>query len=202
VKNIAICPALPSCWSFHIIDFSFNKIKGHIPLIGAHYLDYSNNEFSEIPSSYAVYLNGMKYLMFSANSLSGEISSSICEAPHLQFIDLSRNNLSGSIPSCILGSQSLQFLNLATNKLHEIIPDNLTILNLENNRIIDTFPFWLGEIPNLQVFVINSNHFYGTLDHLPNFETNFQKLRILDLASNNFYGSLPLLWFENLQIHN
>jgi Leucine-rich repeat (LRR) protein len=194
VDNISICPALPSCWNFYSIDLSFNKIKGNIPLIGAGFLDYSNNEFSKIPSNYAVYLNGTVYLIFSTNSLTGEIPSAICEAPYIQFVDLSHNNFSGSIPSCIVGLPYLAFLNLAKNKLHGIIPHNISktsrlvildlsnnklhgalprplmrctylmILALENNYIVDTFPFWLGKMPNLQVLILNSNQFHGTLD--------------------------------------
>ncbi|XP_078169637.1 uncharacterized protein LOC144564020 [Carex rostrata] len=215
-------------FSFHIIDFSFNKLKGAVPLVSAAYLDYSNNEFSEIPLNFMVQTS---FLNLSSNMLTGEIPSSICEAS-LSVLDLSYNNLNGSIPACIIGSREMQVLSLRGNKLSGILshhlsrsceltildlnsnnlegnlPRSLTrckdlaLLDIGNNHIGGTFPFSLGKLPNLQVIILRSNRFYGTLEFPPNFEkmnSSFPFLRIIDLASNNFNGSLPPLWFNNFK---
>jgi Leucine rich repeat len=202
VENIS--PYLNDSCSFGIIDFSFNKIKGVLPLIKSYYLDYSNNEFSIIPSNYTLYLNNAYFLRLSTNKLTGEVPPSICEAP-LLFIDLSNNNLSGLIPSCILGAPNLQFLNLTGNRFHGMVPHNISqscgllildlssnyldgdlprsltrcknlmLFGIRDNHIMDTFPFWLGEIADLQVLILRSNLLYGTLE-LPSKSTTNDSL--------------------------
>ncbi|XP_078167911.1 receptor-like protein 39 [Carex rostrata] len=189
---------VPPGFSFGIIDFSFNKLKGAVPLVSADSLAYSNNEFSEIPLNYTLYLEQTGYLNLSSNMLTGEIPSSICEAS-LNILDLSYNNFSGSIPSCIIGSPYMQVLSLRGNKLSGILSHhisrscelvildlnnnnlegylprslkrckNLALLDIGNNHIGGTFPFALGKLPNLQVIVLRSNRFYGTLEFPPNF---------------------------------
>ncbi|XP_078178179.1 receptor-like protein 7 [Carex rostrata] len=192
---------VPPGISWVTVDFSFNKIKGAVPLVRANVLDYSNNEFSEIPSNYTLYLEETAFLNLSRNMLTGKIPSSICKSI-FQILDLSYNNLSGSIPSWIIGSQYLQILSLRGNKFSGILshhinkscaliildlnnnnlegnlPRSLTrckdlaLLDIGNNHIGGTFPFSLGKLPNLQVIILRSNRFYGTLD-LP---SNFGKL--------------------------
>ncbi|XP_078167900.1 uncharacterized protein LOC144562582 [Carex rostrata] len=219
---------VPPSFSFYTIDFSFNKLKGAVPLVGAGYLDYSNNEFSEIPSNYTLHLEQTGYLNLSSNMLTGEIPSSICEL-NISILDLSYNNLSGSIPSCIIGNQHMVFLSLRGNKLSGILSrhisrscalvfldlnsnnlegnlprsltrcEELALLDIGNNRIGGTFPFSLGKLPNLQVIILRSNRFYGTLGFPSNFGNLFPLLQIIDLSSNNFNGSLPPLWFKNFK---
>lgn len=114
----------------------------------------------------------MGWLYLSSNMLQGSILKLICGLPSLHIIDLSYNNLSGPIPQCFKNlSTALQVLNLGHNNLHGDIPSinasqlhlldlsynqfqghiprslanclHLRLLNLANNHINDTFPFWL-----------------------------------------------------------
>ncbi|KAL5766572.1 hypothetical protein ACOSP7_017189 [Xanthoceras sorbifolium] len=74
----------------------------------------------------------------------------------------------------------------------------LEILDIGNNKLTDTFPYWLGTLPKLQVLVLPSNKFFG---FVRDFEANnsFSKLRIIDLSNNNFNGFLPTGYFASLK---
>ncbi|KAL5764871.1 hypothetical protein ACOSQ2_017465 [Xanthoceras sorbifolium] len=62
----------------------------------------------------------------------------------------------------------------------------LEVLDIGNNKLTDTFPYWLGTLPKLQVLVLRSNKFFGFL-------------RIIDLSNNNFNGVLPTRYFASLK---
>ncbi|XP_010480348.2 PREDICTED: receptor-like protein 12 [Camelina sativa] len=166
----------------------------------------------------------MRYMVASNNEFTGDIPRSLCNPRNLSFLDLSNNNFSGSVPRC-LTSKSLTVLNLRDNNL-ERLPDifyrsnslktldvghnhisgkltrsllnctNLEVLNVESNRITDTFPFWLKALPNLQVIILRTNRFYGPISSPPN-PLLFPKLHIIDISRNSFTGSLPPDYFVN-----
>ena len=69
----------------------------------------------------------------------------------------------------------------------------LQVLNVEINKISDTFPFWLRSLPELQVLVLRSNAFHGPIIH----QTPFSKLRIIDINHNHFNGTLSSDFFVN-----
>ncbi|CAD5324444.1 unnamed protein product [Arabidopsis thaliana] len=161
----------------------------------------------------------MGHLLGSNNNFTGKIPSFICELRSLQTLDLSDNNFSGSIPRCMGNlKSSLSHLNLRQNNLSGGLPKHifeilrsldvghnqlvgklprslrffstLEVLNVESNRINDTFPFWLTSLPKLQVLVLRSNAFHG-----PIHEASFLKLRIIDISHNHFNGTLPSDYF-------
>ncbi|XP_078177715.1 uncharacterized protein LOC144572131 [Carex rostrata] len=183
-----------SCMWFDTIDFSFNKLKGAVPLVGAAQLDYSNNEFSKIPSNLTLHLDYSynAFLSLSKNMLTGGIPSSICEL-NLLALDLSYNNLSGSIPSCIIGNPDMEFLSLRENKFSGILSHHinrscaLVILDLNNNNLEGNLPRSLTKCKDLALLDIGNNHIGGTfpfsLGKLPN-------LQVIVLRSNRFYGTL------------
>ncbi|KAG7626958.1 Leucine-rich repeat [Arabidopsis thaliana x Arabidopsis arenosa] len=161
----------------------------------------------------------MEHLLGSNNNFTGKIPSFICELRSLETLDLSDNNFSGSIPRCMGNLKSnLSHLNLRQNNLSGGLPKHifeilrsldvghnqlvgklprslrffstLEVLNVESNRINDTFPFWLTSLPKLQVLVLRSNAFHG-----PIHEASFLKLRIIDISHNHFNGTLPSDYF-------
>ncbi|KAG7580984.1 Leucine-rich repeat [Arabidopsis suecica] len=161
----------------------------------------------------------MKHLVGSNNSFTGKIPSFICELRFLNTLDLSDNNFNGSIPRCMGNLKStLSVLNLGQNNLSGGLPKHifeslrsldvghnqlvgklprslirfstLEVLNVESNRITDTFPFWLSSLPELQVLVLRSNAFHG-----PIHRASFPMLRIIDISNNHFNGTLPTEYF-------
>ncbi|XP_058111877.1 receptor-like protein 35 [Magnolia sinica] len=72
----------------------------------------------------------------------------------------------------------------------------LEVLNLANNQIHDTFPFWLEALSQLRVLVLSSNQFHGTIGH-PLTNHPFPLLQIFDLSFNGFEGNLPSNMFKS-----
>ncbi|GLT35628.1 hypothetical protein SLA2020_100640 [Shorea laevis] len=74
----------------------------------------------------------------------------------------------------------------------------LEVLDVGNNNIEDTFPHWLESLPDLQVLVLRSNKFHGSVQSTKESPT-FPKLRVLDLSNNDFVGPLPVQYMENFK---
>ncbi|KFK31089.1 hypothetical protein AALP_AA6G066500 [Arabis alpina] len=188
--------------SVQILDFAYNSMTGAFP----------------IPPLKIVYLSAWN------NSFTGNIPLEICNRSSLVVLDLSYNNFTGTIPPCL---NNLKIVNLRKNSLEGSIPDEfsrgaltqtldvgfnrltgklprsllncsfLRFLSVDNNRIEDTFPFWLKALPNLRVFTLRSNRFFGHLSTPDQGPLAFPELRILELSDNNFTGSLPPSYFLN-----
>lgn len=92
-------------------------------------------------------------------------------------MNLSQNNLEGKLPRLLTKCTMLQYLNFGYN------------------QIKDTFPSWLGALPELQVLILRSNHFYGERGYLES-NSEFPKLLIIDMPCNNFTGKLPTKYFQ------
>jgi Leucine-rich repeat (LRR) protein len=63
----------------------------------------------------------------------------------------------------------------------------LEILNIEQNKINDVFPSWLGILPKLRVLILRSNRLHGVIGK-PKANFEFQRLQIVDLSGNCFFG--------------
>jgi Leucine-rich repeat (LRR) protein len=74
--------------------------------------------------------------------------------------------------------------------------ERIEFLNVKGNKIMDTFPFWLGSLPYLKVLMLGSNAFYGPV-YNPSAYLGFPSIRIIDISNNNFVGSLPQDYFAN-----
>ncbi|OMO76617.1 hypothetical protein COLO4_25512 [Corchorus olitorius] len=163
----------------------------------------------------------LQKLLMSNNNLTGEIPTSFCNLIALGYLDLSTNNLGGMIPNCLATSQSfididlqlnhfqgkipafdlelLQRLALNDNQLEGLLPRSLAnctsliFLDVSNNKLNDTFPHWLGMLPKLQLLVLRSNRFHGSLelDGAIAPSNSFLSLEIIDLSGNMFTGTLP-----------
>ncbi|KAF3553618.1 hypothetical protein F2Q69_00016164 [Brassica cretica] len=183
-------------------------------------LDLRSNAFR---GSLPVISPRMDLMFASNNSFTGDIPLSLCNQSDLLILDLAHNHFSGSIPPCLINS-SVVYLDLGNNNLTGRLPDindcplggldvshnqitgklprsltnlkNLEVLNVEGNRIADTFPFWLKELPELQVLVLRSNMFHGPI-YSPQYPLSFPQLRIIDISRNELTGSLPRDYFSN-----
>ncbi|XP_042479870.1 receptor like protein 27-like [Macadamia integrifolia] len=184
------------------------------------FLDLSNNQLSgTVPTCLGS--SNLRVLKLESNKLIGKIPFSICNARYLDILDLSKDFLSGTIPTC-LGNSNLGVLNLESNKLDGPIPPafkdgcilhtlklnnntlqgkvprslgnckELKVLDVGYNQLNDTFPYWLGNLSALQVFVMRSNKFGGPIAQLSQADSPFPSLHVIDLSFNGFTGNLPL----------
>ncbi|KAJ8769918.1 hypothetical protein K2173_009000 [Erythroxylum novogranatense] len=91
----------------------------------------------------------------------------------LRSLNLNGNQLEGSIPQSFVNYQGLQ------------------VLDLGNNKMNDTFPFWLQSLlPNLKVLVLRSNLFEGPIPEFTS-ESVFPSLQVLDLSNNESASTKP-----------
>jgi hypothetical protein len=106
--------------------------------------------------------------MLKGNKLSGLIPQT-----YLQMIDFSNNSLYGELPRALVNCRWLEYFDIS------------------HNSIVDTFPFWLGDLPELKVLGLSKNEFHGEIRCYGNMTCTFSKLHIIDLSHNEFSGSFP-----------
>ncbi|KAG2286051.1 hypothetical protein Bca52824_045655 [Brassica carinata] len=196
--------------SLDALDLRSNAFQGSFPVISPRlsYVLASDNSFTgEIPLSLCnqTYLN---LLDLAHNNFSCSIPR--CLIISVQDVDLGNNNLIGRLPDL--------FYKLGLTRTLDVRPEvkrfsrifscyfteidflanctNLEYLNVEGNRIADTFPFWLEELPKLKIIVLRSNMFHGPI-YSPQHPLSFPELRMFDISRNNFTGSLPHDYFVN-----
>ncbi|XP_009133159.1 receptor like protein 23-like [Brassica rapa] len=200
---------------------TLNPNSGLFELQDLRYLNLGYNNFSsKLPSEFGN-LTILEVLSLESNSFTGEI---ICNVSSLFGLVLSYNNFTGQVPPCL---SNIPFVILRENNLEGSLPDNfyvdasvqtldvgrnqlvvklpkslincssLRVLVVDHNSIKDTFPFWLKALPNLHVFILRSNDFYGSISPPDQGPLGFPELRILEISDNNFTGSLPTNYFLN-----
>ena len=76
---------------------------------------------------------------------------------------------------------------------------SLEVLDLGNNKINGSFPYWLEALFELHVLVLRSNRFHGPIGIHNTSGMFFSKLQILDLSHNEFTGLLPSHYFGNMK---
>ncbi|KAH9752511.1 Receptor-like protein 47 [Citrus sinensis] len=180
-------------------DLSSNNLQGPFPVPPPgtiHYLASNNNLTGEIPS-WICNLNILESLVLSHNNLSGLLPQCLGNfSDELSVLDLQGNNFFGTVPNTFIKESRLGVIDLSHNLFQGRIPrslincSKLEFLGLGNNQISDTFPSWLGTLPNLNVLILRSNIFYGIIKE-PRTDCGFSKLRIIDLSNNRFTGTLP-----------
>ncbi|XP_061955006.1 receptor-like protein 7 [Populus nigra] len=187
------------------LDLSRNKFQGSLPIPPPAIYEYDvlNNELNgEIPEGICN-LSSLSVLELSNNNLSGKLPQCLGnKGSTATVLNLRNNSFSGDIPETFTSGCSLRVVDFSQNKLEGKIPKSLAkctkleILNLEQNRINDVFPTWLGILPDLKVMILRSNGFYGVIGN-PKTNIEFPRLQIVDLSNNSFKGKLPLEYFRN-----
>ncbi|WMV06789.1 hypothetical protein MTR67_000174 [Solanum verrucosum] len=192
------------------VDLRQNQLQGPLPnsLLNQPLLTYlllSHNNISGQIASTICNLKTLIALDLGSNNLEGTIPKCLVEMnEYLWNLNLSNNNPSGTINTNFSLENYFRVIRLHGNKLTGKVPrslincKSLTLLDLGNNQLNDTFPNWLGNLPDLQILSLRSNKFHGPIKSSGN--TNFfARLQILDISSNGFSGNLPISLFGNLQ---
>ncbi|WRX20509.1 Leucine-rich repeat - like 10 [Theobroma cacao] len=224
--NISTFPEiLKSQENLEDLDLSNNKISGAVPnwvwkkSLG--YLSLSNNHLSSLDQ----FLSNQ-----SLTSSQGSSPRPICDLSQLWSFNASYNNLSGSIPNCLgnistlysldlqgnnftgflpnfVKAANLQILKVNENRLEGKLPRSLAkctyllVLDVGNNMMHDTFPFWLEKLPALKVLVLRENRFYGQIKRFKR-KLFFPALDVLDIASNEFSGELSIDSLQATQLRS
>ncbi|XP_022735517.1 receptor-like protein 12 [Durio zibethinus] len=190
--------SLPSCNVSKFPQF----LRGSKSLL---YLDLSNNSLSGKVSSLICNMTSLRFLDLSHNNLSGIIPKCLGNlSESLRMLNLQMNKFHGIIPPTFTKGCQLKNLNLNGNQLEGPLTRSilncrgLEVLDLGDNRINDTFPHWLGSLPELQVLVLRSNQLQGSIqDNRSNL--SFSKIQIFDISSNSFSGVLPVRYLKNFK---
>ncbi|KAG7642921.1 Leucine-rich repeat typical subtype [Arabidopsis suecica] len=188
--------------SMEILFMHSNNIQGALPNLPLSIKAFSagyNNFSGEIPLSICN-RSSLAALSLPYNNFTGKIPQCLS---NLTFVHLRKNNLEGSIPDTLCAGDSLQTLDIGFNLISGTLPrsllncSSLEFLSVDNNRIKDTFPFWLKALPNLQVLILSSNKFYGPIAPPHQSPLAFPELRIFEIADNMFTGTLSPRYFVN-----
>ncbi|KAF9667007.1 hypothetical protein SADUNF_Sadunf16G0288100 [Salix dunnii] len=200
LKGFGVPPSAPFSSSLSFLDLSSNLIEGSIQTlpVSISFLSLAKNKLTgEIPVSFCSMIN-LTILDTCYNYLTGQIPKCLeVLGDTLIVLNLRKNRFFGLMPWNFTEECSLETLNLYGNQLTGEIPESLThckrlqVLDLGDNQINDTFPFWLGMLPNLHVLILHSNSLHGPIGE-PLTSNDFPMLQILDLSSNYFTGNLPL----------
>ncbi|RDX91999.1 Receptor-like protein 12, partial [Mucuna pruriens] len=169
--------------SLQMLDVSHNSLRGKISSLICNWkflkhLDLSFNNLSGmVPSCLGSSSQSLEILVLKGNKLIGPIPQTYIIASALRMIDLSNNNLQGQLPRALVNCRMLEFIDFS------------------HNQIIDSFPCWLGTLPELKVVALRDNHLNGSV-RCPTTCT-FPKLHIIDLSRNHFSGSLASETIQN-----
>ncbi|KAL4322542.1 hypothetical protein AHAS_Ahas14G0220900 [Arachis hypogaea] len=167
------------------LDISNNLLIGKIPALICNlqslgFLDLSsNNLIGRIPSCLGSFSRSLHILRLAGNKLIGNIPQNYAKENALQLIDFSSNKLCGQLPRSFVNCRMLE------------------LLDVSHNHFNDSFPFWLGSLPNLKLIFLRDNKFHGAIK-CP-FKCTFPQLRIIDLSQNDFSGELSSETIKNFK---
>ncbi|KAG4150206.1 hypothetical protein ERO13_D05G381633v2, partial [Gossypium hirsutum] len=191
------------------LDLSSNLIRGNLPIPDSTIIVFliSNNSFNGEVSPLICNVTSLRILDLSHNNLSGTIPQCFGNLSNsLEFLNLKKNKFYGTIPPTFAKGCQLSNFNLNGNLFERPLTpsilncNGLEVLDLGNNKINDTFPHWLGSLPQLQVLVLKSNHMHGSLCvNSSKSSPFFSKIQIFDVSSNYFSGPLPVRYINSFK---
>ncbi|CDP08329.1 unnamed protein product [Coffea canephora] len=185
--NAISTPFMPPWKSLSVLDMRSNQLQGPLPISICNlevlfFLDMSENKFSgEIPHCFGNFSSELAVLNLKNNRLQGSIGMTFAWNNGLRYLGLQGNLFEGQLPRSLVKCEKLE------------------VFDVGNNKINDTFPTWVENLKELQVLVLKSNRFFGTIDN--NFKTKspFKKLQIMDLSNNEFTGVVPIRLLTSLR---
>ncbi|XP_013626980.1 PREDICTED: probable LRR receptor-like serine/threonine-protein kinase At3g47570 [Brassica oleracea var. oleracea] len=191
---------LTNCTGLQILDVSFNKLGGDLPVSIANLsmnltmLSLRDNFISgSIPHGIGN-LIGLQALVLSGNLLTGPIPASLGKLSGLMGLSVHTNRMSGEIPYSLGNITRLERLYLYNNGFEGIIPPSLGkcsyLLNLhiENNKLNGIIPHEIMKISTLVSLRMSNNLLTGSL---PEDVGQLENLGNLSVAHNKLSGKLP-----------
>ncbi|XP_030957639.1 receptor-like protein 33 [Quercus lobata] len=199
-------PPLVLPWkNMQTLDLSSNMLQESFPILPLstiYFFASKNNLTGGIPPMICK-VRALQILDVSNNQLIGQIPQCLLNlSKSLEVLVMRNNHFQGNLPEMFINGCSLKTLDLNHNQIQGQIPRSLVEcqmlddLNLGNNKLNDTFPFWLVSLPELKILVLRANGFYGPIWD-PHINFSLSKLHVIDLSHNNFSGKLPSEYFQN-----
>ncbi|XVF81459.1 hypothetical protein PTKIN_Ptkin15bG0157000 [Pterospermum kingtungense] len=191
--------------NLRLLDLGNNSLQGSIPIPPPSIIIYNvaSNSLTGEFTPLLCNLPSLAYLGLSHNNLSGTLPQCLANlSESLLALNLRRNNFVGSIPKLCTKGSELRMIDFNQNLFVGQLPRSLANcvrvenLNMGNNQLNDTFPFWLGKLPELKILIVRRNQFHGTIQEQRGI-SEFPKLQIIDLSFNRFTGKLPSQQFQN-----
>ncbi|KAD3066690.1 hypothetical protein E3N88_34570 [Mikania micrantha] len=188
-----------------MFDMSDNQLQGRLPIppetIVFYDVSYNNLTGDILPS--ICELKSLQVLDLSSNKMSGTLPPCLRNLNNsLVGLDLKQNNFHGPMMSTCSHGSPMKKIDLSKNRFTGQVSKslanctNLEFLSLADNSFEDLFPLWLGTLPKLQVLLLRSNKFYGTIESLSTINSPFLKLTVIDISNNYFSGQLPYNLFQ------
>jgi Leucine-rich repeat (LRR) protein len=131
----------------------------------------------------------VKEINLPSNNLSGKLSDSLVNLPFLEILKLDGNQITGEL-NPLSSSILLKEIGLNNNKLNDTIPNwigdltNLEKLRLANNTLVSSIPTEIGNLANLTQLRLEGNKLRG---ELPTSFTSLTALTDLNLSFNALF---------------
>ncbi|KAF3434363.1 hypothetical protein FNV43_RR25466 [Rhamnella rubrinervis] len=195
--------------NLRIFDVQYNMLQGPLPIPppSIQEFDVSNNKLNGEVSHLFCNMSSLYEFKLSNNNLSGMVPHCLGNSStSLSVLSLGNNSFHGVIPQICTNSgsaSSLRFIDLGHNNFQGQLPrswSNCMMLEgivVSNNQLVDTFPSWLGSLPELKLLLLHHNGFYGVIERPKMDVDQFAKLHVIDLSSNNFIGVFPSHYFAS-----
>ncbi|KAJ0794881.1 putative leucine-rich repeat domain superfamily [Helianthus annuus] len=220
ISNSELSSPIPSMIghlsSLKKLYMSDNRIEGSLPdslgqLSKLNTLDFSYNSMrgvvSEVQFAKLVNLN---YLHGTGNNLTLRLQVANWIPPFkLHFLSLNSWHLGPQFPQWLQFQSNLSHLDISNTRISSQIPKsffgsfpNLSYLDMSDNQIQGTLTLF-GIPSTIEVLVLNSNEFSGSLHHLL-CSDGVKQTRDLNLGNNHLSGVIPECWekWPNLVLLN
>lgn len=151
---------LSGCNSLEMLDGSHNKLNQlnlnmFNSLTGLKLLDFSNNEIEEIQPRAFSEMSLLETLELSGNRIGVIVDGTFRGLHSLRTVNLCNNDITSIHPNVFSDVKKLKSIALCSNNLNAVPNlvhlENLTSLDLSNNRITSVYGQLFRGLPNLQV---------------------------------------------------